>query len=71
MIAVRLEKQLGLTFWQSPDPIVIMSSSPERWDLHEAKVFVDENRTEQMSFAVYLIRGWYHKKIWPREGKEE
>ena len=64
--AIRLEKQIGLNFWQSTDPNVIMSSSPCKWDLHEAKIFVDENRTEKMPFAVYLIRGWYQRKIWPK-----
>jgi hypothetical protein len=65
MFAIRIENQPGLEFWQSPDPNTIMSSTPERWDLHEAKKFVDEHRTEKQPFAVYHIRGWYHKKIYP------
>jgi len=66
MIAVRDENQSGLIFWQSPDPNVIMSSSPERWGLHEARVFIDEHRTDNQPFAAYQIRGWYQKKIYPK-----
>ena len=65
MFAVRIEKQPGLIFWQSPDPNVIMSSSPVRWDLHEARLFVDEHRSDKMPLAVYHIRGWYQKKVYP------
>jgi len=68
MFAVRVDNQPkdALKFWLSPD-LNGLSSEPERWDLSSARKFVDEHRTEKVPYAVYSIRGFYHKKVWPRE----
>ena len=55
-----------LKFWLCPD-LEGMSSEPEKWDLYSARKFVDKHRTEVSPWAVYSIRGFYHKKIWPRK----
>ena len=66
MIAVRVENQPSFKFWLTADQDSL-SSVPERWDLADARKFVDEHRTEKSLYAVYSIRGFYHKKIWPRK----
>lgn len=45
------------------------SSRPEYWDLTDAKSYVDDNRSKDNLVAVYHVKGFIHKKIWPQETK--
>ena len=67
MFAVRVDNTPNdmLKFWLCSD-LKRLSSEPERWPLYQARQFVDEHRTDITPYAVYHIRGFYHKKIWPK-----
>ncbi len=69
MIAVRREDARN---WPCPwitDFGSAASSRPEPWNLTEAIQYCRDNRTEKGPLAVYAIRGFYQKKVWPKEAQ--
>lgn len=41
------------------------SSEVQSWPLAEARKYVDDHRSEERLIAVYCVRGFYQKKIYP------
>lgn len=55
--------------WVCPDDSGVCSR-PQPWDLTKAKAYVDKHRSSDCPDAVYYVRGFWQKKVWPIGGTQ-